>query len=449
MFFKIILIVFLFEISNKISAQNSEIIWFDAVQNNCLDKMKQLVDSGFINIDAKDQLGYAAIHYAVLNQNIKMVEWFCDINSNINIINNAGVTPLMIAILKENENLVSLLLNCNANPNSKDTNGLSPLHYAMYQNNFKIIQLLLDYGANPFEIDVYGNTPLHHLCTQNKIYFISLLKKYYQNFHVLNFHNQTPFILAIESQNIELVKYILDQKPIVDSLPYINKIIFTVLNTCNAELINLVLSNISQIPHIPKDTAHNLWKHCLQNDNKNFAPSIFRKLKIKRPLSPILTNLTLDYGFISNLSDILLIHGISVFENNFKTYASIALCSRYWQIRDYYVIAPDTLFLLTEYRAALSLALSKMFEIFSLQLNHNFKIYLAPGVRYSVSYASFSGLNKKYIKSNLKAQLTLLVRNPKISLGLGYLYWKYGGILQKPHHLNIFVNINLYKFNFL
>jgi ankyrin repeat protein len=177
-------------------------IMFYAIKYNyykLVEKLLNIEYIGFPIIDLKDKNKFYPIHYAILFNNIKILELLLekgtDINQkdgngntplmtsiklknnkiskflienkkiNINMINNIGETALHIACNYEQDTIVDLLINQkDIDTNVQDLqNKYTPLMYGVSLNNFMITQMLINHIKINFLCqDVAGNTAYHH-----------------------------------------------------------------------------------------------------------------------------------------------------------------------------------------------------------------------------------------------------------------------------------------------
>ncbi len=108
-------------------------IWQATIDNN-LAHVKTLLGKG-VSVNARDNSGYTALHYA----------------------SRAG-----------HIDIVRLLLTNNADPNVRTNSGKdTPLHRAAYQGHEPIVAALLLKGADPFMQNADGQTALHKSCSRN------------------------------------------------------------------------------------------------------------------------------------------------------------------------------------------------------------------------------------------------------------------------------------------
>ena len=78
----------------------------------------------------RDENFNSNLHIAVLNDSIKLVNYFLNKKLDPNGVNNEGKTPLHLAMKKGNKNIIELLIKNGANTEFKDKKGKIPIDYA-------------------------------------------------------------------------------------------------------------------------------------------------------------------------------------------------------------------------------------------------------------------------------------------------------------------------------
>ncbi len=102
------------------------------------------------NPEAKDKLGYNALHLAVRFAQDEMQKTLLSLNDfNVNATANFGSTPLHLAIANQDYNSTLLLLEHGANVNQASQSDTTPLQLALILQNPRIAQVLLEHGADP------------------------------------------------------------------------------------------------------------------------------------------------------------------------------------------------------------------------------------------------------------------------------------------------------------
>ncbi|MBQ9539789.1 MAG: ankyrin repeat domain-containing protein [Treponema sp.] len=101
-----------------------------AARNECVDKVKWLLENGAdINAISKDR-GYTAVMDAVWRKNIEITEYLIEAGADLSIISSDGQPILVLAVGNGDYKIVELLLKNGANPDIKDSMGMSAREYA-------------------------------------------------------------------------------------------------------------------------------------------------------------------------------------------------------------------------------------------------------------------------------------------------------------------------------
>jgi len=122
--------------------------------------MKALLEAG-ANPDARDDIGYTALHYLSSdefknkNERESLANLLVKYNANVNIRNIDNKTPLMQA---QSVDFAKFLIVNHADVKAKDKDGhsLVPLVYSGYDNTAGIVKLYIDNGADVNEVSPNG-----------------------------------------------------------------------------------------------------------------------------------------------------------------------------------------------------------------------------------------------------------------------------------------------------
>lgn len=153
--------------SMAIQADSSIERLFEAVKNNDITKVKQLLQAG-TNVDARDKLGATALMYAAHKKgNLDMIKLLLEAGADVNAASTYydeyfDLTPLESAILGQNIPAMQLLLDSGADPNRLDSKMNETVLMAALRNEapLDIIKLLIDKGALVQAQAPDGRTPL-------------------------------------------------------------------------------------------------------------------------------------------------------------------------------------------------------------------------------------------------------------------------------------------------
>ena len=110
-----------------------------AVQNNCLEAVKLLIDKG-VDIKYTDESGFTLLHTAACASSVQVAEFLIENGLNLNSKNKFLATPLHCAAMvgtmtdsqkkESNIEMVKLLIDKGADINPRDVRGQTPLKQA-------------------------------------------------------------------------------------------------------------------------------------------------------------------------------------------------------------------------------------------------------------------------------------------------------------------------------
>ena len=123
------------------------------------EKLKEEIDSGG-NIDAVQNDGMAAIHWAVFFHNIDAVKQLVQANADVNAATEYAVTPLSIACERGYESIAEILLKAGADVSALRLGKETPLMLAARNGNSKIVEMLIAAGADLDAKEAGGQTAL-------------------------------------------------------------------------------------------------------------------------------------------------------------------------------------------------------------------------------------------------------------------------------------------------
>lgn len=198
------------------------------------------------DLNLLDGAGNSPLYYALLNNDLQMIQYLINQGADINFINQEGLTALYLTAKNNDVSLMSFLLkNDKIKINSENNNSINPLIFIVNRIFRKIkididsqilmAQLLIAYGAQTNQLDelIKSNlkTPL------NKTRVLLVQKR-------LNYVRDYPLHWAIEYRDINLITKLLDQKDInikgkADETPLHQAI----LSQCpNSDIVQLIIS---------------------------------------------------------------------------------------------------------------------------------------------------------------------------------------------------------------
>lgn len=248
---------------------------FKALDENDIEKMRQLLDSG-VDIETKKTYGYTVLLVASYSGNLDMVQLLVERGANVNNPNDYGWNPLMtaanfnrmkvlvyllehgadikklnndgntalgnamrfyktkkeicdyllqykhedtdinchnaiLATIKGEKRKLEELLNSGVSVNSKNYDNVSLLHIAAFYNRTEIMQILLQRGAEVNAKASFGETSLLCSAYRNSLDCFKLLLAYKADIAIGNNVKFTPLMSAACHNYIEMTKILLSK----------------------------------------------------------------------------------------------------------------------------------------------------------------------------------------------------------------------------------------------
>lgn len=151
-----------------------------------------------------DELGYTALHIAVMENKPKVVQKMVSSGTQKEAQTLYGQTPLHLAVIHADQSMVELLIELGADMHAQDIHGQSPLHLAIMHCKPEIVKLLTAFGANKQAQDSNGKTPRQ--LAEIQINEISMMIK------ALKIRAKTDLIFKLDPFKNGLCKKLLQQQ---------------------------------------------------------------------------------------------------------------------------------------------------------------------------------------------------------------------------------------------
>jgi len=98
---------------------------------------------------------------AIQNNDLMAVKELIDSGADVNAKREYGENPLQYAAWKGHTEIAAFLIERRADVNARDRFRRVPLHFAARWGNIEVAKLLIEKGADVDVKDVEGDTPLH------------------------------------------------------------------------------------------------------------------------------------------------------------------------------------------------------------------------------------------------------------------------------------------------
>ena len=119
-------------------------------ETETLIELESALDSGLLNINIQDNLGFSLLHHAVDFGKLGISKFLFKKKIDLNLKQQHGETALTRATKAGKYEFVKLLIVNGADPNIYDNNDDSPLMWASYNDYLNIVIFLIENGADPY-----------------------------------------------------------------------------------------------------------------------------------------------------------------------------------------------------------------------------------------------------------------------------------------------------------
>ncbi|MBT2692546.1 ankyrin repeat domain-containing protein [Bacillus sp. ISL-55] len=148
----------------------------DAVISGDTKKVDSLIENGE-DIHQIDYNGYTALDWAIMDDDIQMVQLLLDLKADPNFESDYGMTPFMTASEKGTASMIKMLHDAGGDPNYQEMSaGYTALTYAVFSGKIESVKLLIELGADIQLKDYSGMTARMHALQSGEQEIADLLK---------------------------------------------------------------------------------------------------------------------------------------------------------------------------------------------------------------------------------------------------------------------------------
>ena len=214
--------------------------------------------SDFIN--SKNKEGITALHYSVINGNIKIFQLLKKFGGNLEAVTNSGKNVMHLAAESNQPSmLLYLYLEEAQDISSIDENGSTPLHWACYYKAEECVNYLLHLNVDINAQDKERLTPLNIAVSNNKPSLVKLLVRNGADKKLKNKNNKFPIDIANQKHYTKLIEILNSNSNPLFSLkmPYIQikptdaykRFILILLIICEVIIIIFVLPFLESLAY--------------------------------------------------------------------------------------------------------------------------------------------------------------------------------------------------------
>jgi ankyrin repeat protein len=206
---------------------------------------------------SRDENGDTLLHYAVCDENFRMIKKLVDIGACPFILNKDAMTPLSIAASSDNLSILKFLVETFKNEIIDDDKA-EMLAIAVSNGVISNVRYLLD---SEFDCNVlYREDPIIYWAIQSgQLEIVKLLYDYGANLNAANDYNMTPLYDASANNLIDIVKFLIEKGALLDE-PSNDGCTPLMIACCydNIEIVKLLIAGGSNIEACDKKSETSL-----------------------------------------------------------------------------------------------------------------------------------------------------------------------------------------------
>ncbi|KTF95077.1 hypothetical protein cypCar_00040067 [Cyprinus carpio] len=163
-----------------------------ACENNHLETVKYLLKAG-ASTGHKDMRGSTCLHLAARGGHTGVLQYLVSMPSiDVNCKDDGGWAPLTWATENKNLEQVKMLISVGADVQIRDKEENVCLHWAAFSGCDEITQLLLDKRSDLHAVNIHGDSPLHIAVRQNQLDCVMLFLSRGADVNLKNKDGETP-----------------------------------------------------------------------------------------------------------------------------------------------------------------------------------------------------------------------------------------------------------------
>lgn len=229
---------------------------FDAVQQNNVSRLNELLGTTTVNVNMKNRDGYTMLDRASKLGHAEVVKVLLDHGAKVNLKSHS-MTPLLTAAWYGQDKVAELLLSKGADKESFDHSTRTPLIVAAFKGYDKVVKVLLDNGANINKIDYNGDTAIFIAAWHGHDKIVQMLLDRRAKYNTADI-----LIVAAENGRTSVVKLMLNRGANVNSEDkYMQTALITAARGGYEDLVKLLLDRgadvnaMNQFNHTPLGNA--------------------------------------------------------------------------------------------------------------------------------------------------------------------------------------------------
>jgi ankyrin repeat protein len=199
---------------------NGNTLLFQAATSNNINLISYLGDKKIIGINAKNNDGMTALHYAAISGKVKAMEALIKHGADINAKANDGRTALHYAASFGKVEAMEALMKLGADKNANANDGRTALHLVAYFGQVKEMEALINHGADINVKDSYGHTALYLAAISGEVKAMEALIEHGADINAKANDGRTVLHLAADSGEVKAKEALIEHGADINAKDY-------------------------------------------------------------------------------------------------------------------------------------------------------------------------------------------------------------------------------------
>ncbi|ATZ80688.1 ankyrin repeat/calcium channel domain-containing protein [Bodo saltans virus] len=205
---------------------------FNYIKNNnnksFMDEISKHDELSF-DINIRDNYGKYFLNYAIIANNIELVNFLLKKNARIDIEND-DLSILAIPIHFGYNSMLEILLETDKKQfgisliNFRDRNNKIPLHHAIEKKNIDAINILLKYNSNVNIVDKDGYNSLFYAIKSRSIEIVKLILPHISNINAKSFAGENVLHISCNLQLVQITEILIKQNIMINAIDTNNEL---------------------------------------------------------------------------------------------------------------------------------------------------------------------------------------------------------------------------------
>lgn len=215
------------------------------------------------------------LHFAAANCSPKSLRLLLDDGYDIDLVDANGQTPIDIAKIKNKSENLDFLLNYKRSNEYINNYSSFDLHRAVCNNNYQYLYEKVN-SKNVNKLDYFGKSLLYYAIINGFLRIVKLLYNRGAKIDLIDDQNQTGLLIAVYSEEVDIIKYLLSKKANVNEIFYGRSYLYRAILRNNYDIAEVLIENGADVNY--SDSKHRtIYSYAVEYADDNIIDLLIKK----------------------------------------------------------------------------------------------------------------------------------------------------------------------------